>query len=116
MDAVALRRIASVDLCYGILAAVILAFGFARAVFAAKGWAFYQHNALFWAKIGLFFLVGLISVPPTMTYLRWNREGAEAPTDREITVIRRLIWLEVGLFAALPVLAAAMARGYGENS
>jgi putative membrane protein len=116
MDAVALRRIASVDLCYGILAAVILAFGFARAVFAAKGWAFYQHNALFWAKIGLFFVVGLISVPPTITYLRWNREGAEAPTDREITVIRRLIWLEVGLFAALPVLAAAMARGYGEIS
>ncbi|OXE35516.1 MAG: hypothetical protein CGW95_13395 [Phenylobacterium zucineum] len=116
MDAAAVRRLAAVDLWYGILAAIILAFGFGRAMFAAKGWAYYQHNSLFWSKIGVFVVVGLISVPPTFTYLRWNRAGAASPADREVAGIRRLIWLELFLFALLPIFAAAMARGYGEIS
>ena len=112
MDAPAVSRIAAVDLWYGGLAALILIVGFSRAVFAAKGWLYYEHNAFFWAKIGTFALVGLLSVPPTIRFIAWRRTGA-APSDQQVAGVRRYLMAEVLLFALLPAFAAAMARGYG---
>ena len=74
---------------------------------------YYEHNAFFWAKLGTFALIGLLSVPPTLAYLRWRREGG-APDPQQVAGVRRLLWAEVLLFALLPIFAAAMARGYGE--
>ena len=105
-------RISRVDLWYGVLAGLIIVVGFSRAVFAAKGWAYYSHNAFFWAKIGTFALVGLLSVPPTLAFIGWRRAGA-APTVDQIARVRRFLWTETALFALLPAFAAAMARGYG---
>jgi putative membrane protein len=113
MTIVMAERIASIDLWYGALAALILAVGFGRAIFAAKGWLYYSHNAFFWAKIGVFVIIGLLSVPPTLTFIRW-RKATDAPEDSQISRIRGLLWAEVILFFLLPVFAAAMARGYGE--
>jgi putative membrane protein len=110
-----IARIGRVDLWYGILAALILAVGSSRAVFAAKGWLYYSHNAFFWAKIATFALVGLLSVPPTIAYIRWRRADGP-PGDAQVRQVRRLLWAEVILFALLPAFAAAMARGYGEFS
>jgi putative membrane protein len=112
MDRTALNRVGAIDLWYGILAGLILVLGFSRAVFAAKGWLFYSHNAFFWAKIGTFLVIGLLSVPPTLQFIVWRRaEGL--PEARKIRGVRRLLYLEVLLFALLPAFAAAMARGYG---
>jgi len=113
MDAAAVARVSAVDLWYGVLAALIVAVGFSRAVFAAKGWAYYEHNAFFWAKIGVFVLVGLLSVPPTIRFIAWRRAGG-GPSDPEVAAVRRYLLAEVALFALLPAFAAAMARGYGE--
>ena len=109
-DAVA--WVARVDLWYGVLAGLILAVGFSRAVFAAKGWHYYSHNEFFWAKIAAFALVGLISVPPTIAFIRWRRDSV-APNDSQLAGVRRGLWAELVLFALLPIFAAAMARGYG---
>jgi len=113
MDSAMVARIASVDLWYGILAALILIVGFSRAVFAAKGWTYYQHNGFFWAKIGTFALIGLLSVPPTVRFIQWRKSGV-APSDSQVNSVRRYLHAEVVLFALLPIFAAAMARGYGE--
>jgi putative membrane protein len=113
MTNVMVERIAAIDLWYGALAALILAIGFGRVIFASKGWLYYSHNAFFWAKIGVFVIIGLLSVPPTLAFIRW-RKAADAPEDPQISRIRGLLWAEVGLFLLLPVFAAAMARGYGE--
>ena len=113
MDAATVSRIAAVDLWYGVLAGLIVVVGFSRAVFAAKGWAYYSHNGFFWAKLGTFAVIGLLSVPPTLAFTRWRRSGA-APTDVQIGGVRRYLVIEVVLFALLPIFAAAMARGYGE--
>lgn len=112
MDAAAVARVQSIDLWYGALAGLIVAAGFARAIFAAKGWDYYAHNLFFWAKMGTFVVIGLLSVPPTLAFLKWR--GASAlPADAAVTNARRYLWLEVALFALLPAFAAAMARGYG---
>jgi putative membrane protein len=112
MDRTALNRVGAIDLWYGILAGLILAVGFSRAIFAAKGWLYYSHNAFFWAKIGTFLIIGLLSVPPTIQFIVWRRAEA-LPDAGKIRGVRRLLWLEVLLFALLPAFAAAMARGYG---
>jgi putative membrane protein len=113
MTNVMVARIAAIDLWYGVLAALILAVGFGRAIFAAKGWLYYSHNAFFWAKIGVFVIIGLLSIPPTLAFIRW-RKAPDALEDWQISRIRDLLWVEVSLFLLLPIFAAAMARGYGE--
>jgi putative membrane protein len=113
MTNVMVDRVAAIDLWYGVLAALILAVGFGRAIFAAKGWLYYSHNAFFWAKIGVFVIIGLLSIPPTLAFIGWRR-APDMLEDRQISRIRSLLWVEVGLFLLLPVFAAAMARGYGE--
>ncbi len=110
-DAVA--RLARLDLFYGIDAGLVLVAGFSRAIFAAKGWHYYEHNAFFWAKLATFAVIGALSLPPTLAYLRWQNAGA-APDDRDVKAARFYLHLELALFPLLLVFAAAMARGYGE--
>lgn len=112
MDAAAVRRVGRIDLAYGALAGLILLVGFARAGMAAKGWAYYSHNAFFWTKVGVFLVIGLLSVPPTISFIRWRGVGV-APTDAQVAGVQRLLHAQVALFALLPAFAAAMARGYG---
>ncbi|MEJ1968960.1 MAG: DUF2214 family protein [Rhizomicrobium sp.] len=120
LSAADIRRAGKVDLWYGIIAALILAVGFTRAVYAAKGWAYYSVNAFFWAKIGTFAVIGLLSVVPTVALIRWRRaltdDPAFMPAPAAIANVRRFMWMEAGLFALLPLFAAAMARGYGMPS
>jgi putative membrane protein len=113
MSETAIRRMAAVDVWYGVFAGLILVVGFCRAVFAAKGWFYYEHNLFFWLKIGTFLLIGLLSVPPTLTFFRWRRSPGLA-SAQAIAGVRRLLWIELVLFALLPAFAAAMARGFGE--
>lgn len=112
MDAAAVRRISRVDAWYGILAGAILLVGFGRAVFAAKGWDYYAGNAFFWGKIITFVMIGLLSVPPTLAYIKW-RKGGIAPSAQQVNKVKRFLVLELLLFAPLIAFAAAMARGFG---
>jgi putative membrane protein len=113
MEPGTVRRVAAIDLAFGALAGLVLVVGFARAGMAAKGWAYYSHNGFFWAKIGVFLLIGLLSAPPTIAFIRWRKAGV-SPTDQQVAGVRRFLHAEVALFALLPAFAAAMARGYGQ--
>jgi putative membrane protein len=108
--------IARVDLGYGVFAGLVLAAGIARVAWGVKGASFYLGNPVFWMKLGLFAVIALISVRPTLNYLRWRREaGAHGalPSLAEVERTRGWVLLQVGLFTALPILAAMMARGFG---
>ena len=113
IDAVAVARVGRIDIMAGVLAGLIVAVGFARAVFAAKGWAYYSHNLFFHAKVGTFLVVGLMSIYPTIAFIRWRRAGG-APGAAQVGRVRRWLWIELALLFLVPVFAAAMARGYGE--
>lgn len=120
LTAADIRRVAKVDAWYGILAALIIVVGFVRAIYAAKGWAYYSVNHFFWAKIIAFAIVGLLSVPPTIAYIRWRNalktDPSFLPAPQAIASARRFLWMEVVVFAFIPIFAAAMARGYGMPS
>jgi len=111
------RLLGRFDAVYGGLAAAILVVGFARVWFGAKGPDFYLHNLAFWAKIGAFLVMGLVSIRPTLRILAWQKllkaNEAFVPPSQEIAALRRQLVLEIHVFALIPVLAAAMARGIG---
>jgi putative membrane protein len=113
VDLPTMARVGRIDLMYGAVAGLIVLVGFSRAAFAAKGWLYYSHNLFFHLKIATFVVIGLLSVPPTIAYIRWRRAGL-APTDAQVAGARRWLWAELVLFAPLLAFAAAMARGYGE--
>jgi putative membrane protein len=110
-------RLARVDAWFGIMAALALAAGLMRLAFGAKGADYYLANTFFWIKMALFAAVAVISVAPTFSYLVWRRrvraDASFRPPAREIARLRRTLYAEAGLFALIPLCAAAMARGYG---
>ena len=110
-------RVARIDAWFGIVAAIVVAAGVLRVFFGAKGYEYYYANIFVWAKMALFVGVGLVSVAPTMLYIGWRRRVRADPTFRpptdEIKQLRQALYVEAGLFALIPLCAAAMARGYG---
>ena len=110
-------RVARVDAWFGILAALVVAAGVLRVFLGAKGYEYYFVNIFFWAKMALFGGVGLVSVAPTYMYIGWRRrvraDPAFRPPAEEIKQLRQALYVEAGLFALIPLCAAAMARGYG---
>ena len=112
-----IRVLARLDLLYMGLALLALGSGAARVVWFGKGAAFYLHNPVFYIKLALFFAVGLISIPPTLQYLRWMRSLESGATnvvaDYQVLRVRRLIVIELSLFALIPLMATLMARGIG---
>ena len=121
MEAIALRgpaidtaRLARLDARFGGVAGLALFIGVLRVVWGGKGWAFYESNPFFWAKIGLFAAIGLLSIGPTILIIRWRRAAASdpafAPPTAELKRARVWVGLEVLLLVLLLACAAAMAR------
>jgi putative membrane protein len=117
VDARAIARLARVDAWYGATAALVLAAGLARVVLGLKGPGFYMANPFFWTKMALFAVIAAISVAPTLRYLVWRRrsrlDSSFRPDGAALRPVRLALWAEVALFAAIPLAAAAMARGFG---
>jgi putative membrane protein len=113
------RRIQRADLMYGISAGLLLIVGLLRVFFFEKGPAFYSQNPFFWLKMNTFLVVGLLSIDPTIRYLRWNKILKEnrAPeiNEQEFKRTRILLTLEVIGLAIILFAAALMARGVGMN-
>ncbi|RMI01197.1 DUF2214 family protein [Stutzerimonas nitrititolerans] len=111
------RSLFRIDLMFGVAAGLVLITGAARALRYGKGLDYYLHNSLFHAKIGLFVLVALLSIYPTVTFLGWRGalKAGELPkvtarTGRWVTLIIRI---ELLVLLSIPLLAASMARGFG---
>lgn len=112
-----ISRLARADAGFGIAAGVVLVTGAMRAIYGAKGWPFYAHNAAFHVKIGLFVLVGLISIAPTMMFLRWRKalrtDAAFRVHEAQWKRARLMVLIEMHLLALIPLAAVIMSRGLG---
>jgi putative membrane protein len=107
-----IKRISAVDGIYGISALVVLGVGLTLWFFVGNPSGYYTSNWIFHLKVGLFLIVGLISIIPTTFYLK-NRKG----TPTELVAIPRqlkmVIRLELLLLFLIPLLATLMANGVG---
>jgi putative membrane protein len=115
LDAASVRRLGKIDTIYGGMAVAVLVTGFLRLVYGAKGADFYLQSWPVYVKVGLFLLVGIISVTPTLAFVRWRRHLDHDPAWRVPAVeqlrMRRLITIELALAGMIPVFAVIMSRG-----
>ncbi len=117
LNAAVVERLAKVDLVYGIAAIMVLATGVARTVWGVKGTSWYWTNPLLHVKLTLFIIVGVISIFPTMTYLRWRkalRATGALPAEADIRKTRKLVMVQAHLIALIPLVAVFLARGFGK--
>jgi putative membrane protein len=112
-----LSRLRRYDLAYGIAALAVVIAGVTRVLFGAVAESFYLESVTFWLKMASFAAVGLLSIVPTVRYLRWSKAATldppRFPTTADVAGARRFVAVELALFLVIPSLAALMARGIG---
>ncbi|WP_291384727.1 MULTISPECIES: DUF2214 family protein [Achromobacter] len=117
LTASGVKRLIIYDRLYGLSAILVLITGVLRLTLGAKGAAFYMSNPWFHAKISLFVVIAVCSIPPTLTFLRWSKQRRQQPefipTLPEIKRARRWVMIASHLFIFLPLFAVLMARGIG---
>lgn len=108
------RLLGRVDIVYFIAAIGILATGLGRVFLGFKPAAYYWHEPWFHALWVTFLLIGLLSIVPTLHFLRWSKAGPDfVPDPKALRHVRGHLQLEILLFAIAPIFAILMARGYG---
>ena len=117
LDTKTIRLLGRVDIWYALSAAAVLLTGLLRLGFGAKGADFHLGAWPIYVKIGLFLAVALMSVIPTLEFIRWRREldhdaAWQLPAERQAKM-RRIVMIEVHLAALIPVFAVMTARGLG---
>jgi len=105
------------DAIYGIAGLAILITGILRVKYFGQGSEFYTNNPIFWIKVSLYILVGLISLYPTITYVLWaiplSKNKLPVITDNLVQRFNLIITTELVGFAIIPFFATLMARGIG---
>ena len=111
------KRIQRADRVIGMAAILVLVFGFLRVIYFEKGSEYYFSNTFFQIKLGLFFVAALISLLPTMQFVRWNhqlKQGiAPAMTSASVKRLKRIIHWELVLIGGVMLCASLMAKGFG---
>ena len=111
-----IRRLGGLDIAFFAAAMAALATGLLRVFFYGKGLGFYLPNPFFQAKLALYVLIAVLSIRPTLRFVRWRRivaGGGAPPSAAEVAAVRRVLHLELALFALMPLMAVLMARGIG---
>ncbi len=106
-------RIARIDGLYGLAAISLVAEGLTLWLGSyTKPSVYYTQNWLFLTKLGCFATIGLLSIYPTVFFIR-NRKGDSA---QPVEIPMSIYWslrLELMLLVVIPLLAGLMARGIG---
>ena len=116
LNAAVIERLGKIDMVYGISAGAVFLTGLARVFLGSKGAAWYAHNPLLYVKLVMFLAIGLISIKPTMMFLRWRRElraSGALPDALEVKNARRLVMVQAHILPFIPLAAVFLARGFG---
>lgn len=109
-----IKRLSIIDGIYGLSSIVVVGVGLTLWLSdIGKPAAFYTQNHIFLTKVSLFVIVGLLSIYPTVFFLK-NRKGEDS--NEEVTIpkaIKILIRAELLLLFLIPLLAVLMAKGIG---
>lgn len=113
MTRLEISRLARIDAVYGLAALSLLAAGLTLWLGSfGKPAIFYTKNWLFHTKLTCFILIGLLSIYPTVFFIK-NRKGNP---DEIIKIPSRIFWMlriELLLLFVIPLLAGLMAKGIG---
>ena len=105
------------DVIYGLAGVALLITGILRVKYFGQGGEFYTGNPVFWIKVSLYILVGLLSLYPTTTYILWaiplSKNKLPEISENLVKRFRLIITTELVGFATIPLFATLMARGVG---
>ena len=105
------------DVVYGLGGVAILVTGILRVKYFGQGGDYYTTNPLFWIKVSLYILVGLLSLYPTTTYILWaiplSKNKLPEISENLVKRFKLIITTELVGFATIPFFATLMARGVG---
>ena len=105
------------DVIYGIAGLAILITGILRVKYYGQGSDFYTSNPIFWVKVSLYIIVGLISLYPTTTYILWaiplSKNKLPNISENLVKRFKLIIMTELVSFAVIPFFATLMSRGIG---
>lgn len=106
-------RLSKIDGIYGLAVLSLLGAGLTLWLGGyGKPTEFYSENPLFHFKLSLFVLIGLLSIYPTVFFIK-NRKG---DPGEMITIPKTIVWMiriELLLVFTIPILAGMMAKGIG---
>ena len=114
MNAAVVRRLAKLDMIYGLAALVLLLTGIARIVWGAKGLTWYVSQPLFHLKMLLFVVVGVLSLRPTFTIRKWLKAlnvAGTLPQPESVQFVRKWIMVQAHIIPLIAVIAVYWARG-----
>lgn len=108
------RTIQRLDIVYGVSATIVLVTGILR-MFLEKGAAYYNHHIAFHILFGIFVVVALLSIYPTLIFLRWRSDtqaGRGQQLERsQFKTIQMIARVEMTLLLLAPLFATWMAHG-----
>lgn len=111
------RLLQRTDQIFGAAAMAVLIVGLLRVFYFEKGPGYYWHDTFFLMKFVAFIVAGLISIYPTVIFLRW-KPALRAGTAPAVPVaigrrVRLCLMLELTAIVVILLGAAVMARGFG---
>jgi putative membrane protein len=114
MDVAQARTLQRLDIVYGASATIVLVTGLLR-MFLEKGPAYYNHHIAFHILFGLFVIAALLSIYPTIVFLRW-RADTKAGKGQQLAAaqfrkIQMIVRVEMTLLLLAPFFATWMAHG-----
>lgn len=106
-------RLARIDAVYGLAALTLLAAGLTLWLSGVgKPAVYYSKNWIFHTKLTFFLMVGLLSIYPTVFFIK-NRKGNQQEMVKVPKMVFWMLRLELLLLFIIPLLAGLMARGFG---
>ncbi len=106
-------RLARIDAVYGLAALTLLGAGLTLWLGGiGKPAIYYTKNWVFHTKITLFLMVGLLSIYPTVFFIK-NRKGDQTETVNVPKIIFWMLRFELLILFIIPMLAGLMSRGIG---
>ena len=114
MTAAEAKTLQRLDIIYGGSAALVLITGILR-MFLEKGPAYYNHHIAFHILFGIFVIAALLSIYPTLIFLRWRSDtnvgrGQQLAPD-QFKKIQMILRVEMTLLLLAPFFATWMAHG-----
>ena len=110
-----IKSLATIDLIYLLSAIVVLTTGILRWFVYGKGYDFYMSTPLFHIKLTLFIILGVLSIFPTIKFLKWRKQinRGEEPdiTEKGVKKLLMFIRIELLIIAIIPLLAVLIVRG-----
>lgn len=108
-----LTRLSRIDAVYGIAAVTLLAAGLTLWLGGVgKPASFYSMNWIFHTKITLFVIVGLLSIYPTVFFIKQRKGDPNEMVEVPKSIVM-MLRMELLLLFIIPLLAGLMAKGIG---